>query len=171
MSAADTAIHPQDFTHLYRNHHGWLLTFLQRRLSNQSDAADLAQDTFLRLLLSDQRLELQEPKAFLTTIAQRVLCSHWRRERIEKAYLEALAQQPEAYAASPEEREIMIETLLEIDRLLDGLPVIVRRVFFHAQLDGMKQQEIADTLGISISTVKRHLRRAAMQCYFAISDE
>ncbi|WP_219136632.1 TonB-dependent receptor domain-containing protein [Janthinobacterium sp. UMAB-60] len=34
----------------YRAHHGWLAHWLQRRLGNAFDAADLMQDTFIRLL-------------------------------------------------------------------------------------------------------------------------
>ena len=155
---------------IYRDHQGWLRGWMRQRLGCAETAADLVQDTFVRLLLKDQQLEIQEPRAFLTTVAQRVLFNHWRRERIERAYLEALAAQPEKYAISPEERALVIESLVEIDRMLDGLPVIVRRAFFHAQLDGMKHADIATALGVSVSTVKRYLRRAAMQCYFALND-
>ena len=48
-------------------------------------AADLAHDTFLRLLSREEPLALQEPRAFLTTVAQRVLGNHWRREQLERA--------------------------------------------------------------------------------------
>ncbi|TPE71046.1 RNA polymerase subunit sigma, partial [Burkholderia pseudomallei] len=76
-------------------------------------------------------------RAFLTTVAQRVLYNHWRRERLERAYLDALAQWPEAVAPSPETRAVLFETLVEVDRMLDGLPAVVRRAFLLAQLDGM----------------------------------
>ena len=37
---------------LYQNHHPWLESLLRKRLGNRDDAADLAQDTFVRLLRS-----------------------------------------------------------------------------------------------------------------------
>lgn len=37
---------------LYRQHHGWLRGWLRQRLNNSADAADLAQDTFIRVLLA-----------------------------------------------------------------------------------------------------------------------
>ena len=40
-----TAVHG-----LYVDHHAWLVTWLTRRLRNAAEAADLAQDTFLRVL-------------------------------------------------------------------------------------------------------------------------
>lgn len=154
---------------LYRDHNLWLRNWLRRKLGCSHLAADLAQDTFVRLLTKDQIPPLNEPRAFLTTVARRVLSNHWRRAELEAAYLEALANQPEAFAPSPEEQALLLDALLEIDRMLDGLPAIVRRTFLHAQLDGMKHSEIAELLGISVSTVKRHLQRAGLHCYFSVS--
>ena len=153
---------------LYLDHHGWLHGWLSGRLGCQSRGADLAQDTFMRLLVNDSLASIEEPRAFLTTVAQRVLANHWRRERIEKAYLEVLALQPEQFAPSAEEKHLLLETLEQIDEALDGLPLVVRQAFFYAQLEGMKYAEIARRLDISVSTVKRYLVRASGRCYFAL---
>ena len=64
---------------------------------------------------------------------------------------------------------MIIETIVEINARLDGLPAIVKRAFLYSQLDGMRYQQIAEKLNISISTVKRYLTQAAAQCYFAIN--
>ena len=55
-----------------------------------------------------------------------------------------------------------------LDQLLDGLPTQVKRAFLLAQLDGLTYAQIGAELGISIATVKRHLNKAAMRCYFAL---
>lgn len=168
MSAIETTL-SQQLHSLYSDHHGWLHGLLRKKLGCTHRAADLAHDTFMRLLAREEPVVIQEPRAYLTTIAQRVLANHWRREQVERAYLEALAQVPEALAPSPEERATLLETLIEIDRLLDGLPAPVKRAFLYAQLDDMSHAEIAALLGISISTVKRYLVRAGAQCYFALA--
>lgn len=153
---------------LYSDHHSWLKGWLHRRLGNAEQAADLAHDTFIRLLSSDRvPPAIEEPRAFLTTVAQRLVSNHWRREKLEKAYLEALAAAPAATAWSPEARAIVLETLFELDRLLDGLPAIVRRAFLLSQLDGYTHGQVAEALGISIATVKRHIVKALQRCYFA----
>lgn len=151
---------------LYSDHHGWLRGWLRKRLGDAHQAADLAHDTFIQLLTSDEPVAAREPRAFLTTVAQRVLANHWRRQQIERACLEALALQPEAVAVSPEERASVFETLLAVDCMLDGLPLPVKRAFLMNQLEGMSHADIAAALEISITTVKHYLVKAGTQCYF-----
>ena len=57
---------------------------------------------------------------------------------------------------------------MELDQLLDGLPGPVKSAFLMSQVDGLSHGEIASALGISIATVKRHLNKAALRCYFAL---
>ncbi|CAG9171875.1 putative RNA polymerase sigma factor FecI [Cupriavidus pampae] len=142
---------------------------MHRKLGCWHRSADLAHDTFMRLLAREEAPSILEPRAFLTTVAQRVLANHWRRDKLEQAYLEALASRPPELVPSAEERAILLETLQEISELLDGLPVAVKRAFLMAQLEGMSQTEIAAALKISVTTVKRHLVRAGTQCYFAMA--
>lgn len=168
MPATADAIH-REIGGLYEHHHRWLHSWLGRRLGDAHQAADLAHDIFVRLLSREEMVEAREPRAFLTTIAQRVLISYHRRQRLERAYLDALAQWPQPLAVSPEERAILLETLVEVDRMLDGLPAIVRRAFLLSQLDGLKQAEIAQALGISLATVKRYLVKAGVHCLFSVA--
>lgn len=64
---------------------------------------------------------------------------------------------------------MLLEALDAIDRMLDGLPPAVRRAFLMAQLEGMKQAEIAQALGLSVNTIQRYLAQAGMHCYFAVA--
>jgi len=153
---------------LYHAHHNWLNAWLRRKLGCPHSAADLAQDTFMRVLSARETPTIIEPRAFLTTIAKRVLFNHYRRQDLERAYHEALAQIPERLAPSEEDRAIILQTLTELDQLLDGLPRPVKRAFLLAQVDGLSYGDIARELGISLATVKRHLNKAAMRCYFAL---
>ncbi|MEE4102847.1 sigma-70 family RNA polymerase sigma factor [Pseudomonas viridiflava] len=153
---------------LFRAHNAWLTGWLRRRLGCPHSAADLAQDTFIKVLGARDTQQIVEPRAFLTTIARRVLCNHYRRQDLERAYYQALSELPESVAPSEEERAIILETLVELDQLLDGLPGPVKSAFLMSQVDGLSHSEIASALGISIATVKRHLNKAALRCYFAL---
>lgn len=173
MPATEPPHHGQLPT-LYRAHGSWLQAWLRRRLGNAWDAADLTQDTFVRLLAAppttperQRGWQLQEPRAYLTVIARRLMVSLLRRRSLEQAWLQTLASLPAPQAPSPEQRLLILEALEEIDALLDGLPVPVRTAFLLAQLEGASQAEIAAHLGVSERTVKRHIARALAHCIVA----
>lgn len=166
MSAGDLSF---DVRTLYCDHHGWLLGWLRRKLGDAHEAADLSHDTFVRILTSRDVAGIREPRAFLATVAGGLVANHYRRRVIEQAYLEAISLLPEPQAPSPEQRAIVMETLLEIDRMLDGLPSKARRAFLLSQLEGLTYAEIAVQLGVSLSMVKQYMRRATQQCYFSLA--
>ncbi|AMQ84278.1 MULTISPECIES: sigma-70 family RNA polymerase sigma factor [Pseudomonas] len=150
---------------LYRDHRGWLESWLRRRMGNAWDAADLSQDTFLRVLGSSQALvDMREPRAYLLTVGKRLLSNFYTRRSLEQAYLNALAQLPEDCVPSPEQRWILLETLQALDELLDGLPRAVRRAFLWSQLEGLGYREIAERLQVSERTVKRYMAQAYEHC-------
>lgn len=152
----------------YREHHGWLVGWLRRRLDCSETAADLAHDTFVRLLQRQRDGErIRHPRAFLATVAHGLLVNHWRRLEIERAYLDALASQPEPVEASSEERQRILETLFRVDSLLRRLPDRVRRAFLMAQLDGLPYRRIAAELGVSERMVKKYMARAMLHCLTA----
>ncbi|MFK3944006.1 sigma-70 family RNA polymerase sigma factor [Pseudomonas monteilii] len=155
-----------DFVHqLYSEHHGWLRGWLRSHLNNAADAADLAHDTFVRLLQRRETPQLSTPRAFLRTVARGLVIDHWRREELRRAYLEALAQLPEAQAPDAETREAVLELLERIDRLLDGLKPKVRQAFVLVQCEGLSQKDAAARLGISLRSVERHVADALYHCY------
>ena len=158
----------QHIGQLYRSHHPWLLTWLRRKLGNGCDAADLAHDTFVRLLRKGAQEPIREPRAYLTTIAGALVNSHWRRQALERAWLETLAAQPPRLAPSPEERRIALDALEEAARLLAGLPPLVSEAFLLSQLDGLTYEQVADRLGISVHRVQRAMTRAMTHCYRAL---
>jgi RNA polymerase sigma-70 factor (ECF subfamily) len=138
-----------DIDQLYSDHHGWLHGWLRSRLGNAADAADLAQDTFLR------------------TIARGLVIDHWRREELERAYLESIAHLPEAETPSAETREMLLELLEGIARLLDGLKPKVRSAFLLAQCEGLPHAQVAERLGVSVRSVERYVAETLFHCYQA----
>lgn len=160
---------PHDAVHgLYRDHHGWLDGWLRHKLGNACDAADLMHDTFVRVLRHRAELAtVREPRAYLTTIAKRLLSNHYRRRSLERAYLEALAALPEPQAPSPEQRLLILETLHQIDALLHALSPRVRQAFLLAQLERLAYDEIARRLDVSVRTVQRYIVQGYEQCILA----
>jgi len=171
MSATATSPHDA-LSRLYATHHSWLQGWLRRRLGCAFDADDLAQDTFLRILKSDAAAAVREPRDFLVTLAKRVMVDFFRRKTLERAYLEMLALIPEAYAPSPEQRQCLLESLQQIDGMLDGLGPKVKQAFLLSQLEGLSYADIALQLGVSVSSVKKYMARATEHCLlFALEND
>ncbi|WP_028605454.1 sigma-70 family RNA polymerase sigma factor [Ottowia thiooxydans] len=159
MSTLETAS-PNSVESLYRNHHGWLQGWLRGKLGSAFDAADLAHDTFLRILLDSNAQAIREPRSYLATVAGRVVVDHYRRQALERAYLDALSHWPAQQALSAEERAILLETLYEIDAMLEGLGSRIKQVFILSQFEGLTYAQIAEQLGMSLRTVNKYMTQA-----------
>ncbi|MFJ2527376.1 sigma-70 family RNA polymerase sigma factor [Pseudomonas helmanticensis] len=150
----------------FSDHHRWLLQHINRHLRNHADAEDTAADTFCQLLAARVDPDsIEQPRAYLSTIARRLIFDRHRRRKLELAYLERLSTLPEGLAPSPEEQLQLIEALVAIDRAIDGLPLIVKTTFLYSQLDGLSYVAIAQKLGLSERTVSRYMKQALRQCY------
>ncbi len=169
MTAPDLPLADQ-VADLYVEHSTWLRGWLRRRIGDSFTAADVAQDTFLSLLDGKTGAqEIREPRPFLATVANRLLAHRHRRQLLETSYLEAIACLPEQTAPSPETRLVAVQSLQEIDRVLDGLPPKVREAFLLAHLAELSYAEIAQKLEVSASSVKQYLTRANRECLFAMA--
>jgi len=149
---------------LYREDQPWLRGWLYSRVGCSEAAADLAQDTFLRLLKTGNHPPPGESRRYLIRIAKGLMIDRFRRQKIEEAYLESVSRMPEAVAPGPETRHTIIETLMEIDALLDGLPTKVRKALLLRQLDGLGYAAIAKQLSVSVSSVEKYVARGLLAC-------
>ena len=156
-----------DVAEFYSDHHGWLYSWLRRKLGDSFVAADLTQDTFLRVWLksrADNAFELQEPRAYLTTVARRLVVNYYERQSLERAFLDTMEQLPELLTPSIEEQAIVLETLHELDALLSELPASVRAAFLMSQLEGLTYEQIAVRLKVSVRTITRYMAQGFRQC-------
>lgn len=150
---------------LFAEHQPWLLQRLSYRMRNRADAEDLTSETFLRVITRPQPDALQAPRAYLATVAKRLLINLWHRRELEQAYLDAISVLPPAVAPSPEERALLIESLEAIAHALEAQPDKARRAFLMSQLDGMTYAEIAGQLGVSSSMVRKYMARCWEACW------
>jgi RNA polymerase sigma factor (sigma-70 family) len=156
-------------TELYSNHHAWLHGWLRKKIGCSHRAADLAHDAFIRVLTLTEPQDIKEPRAFLATMAGRLLIDGARRRRIEQAYLEALAiQAHDAGMPDPEAIHVALEALEKISVMLAGLPVKSREAFLLSRLDGLTYSEIAIELNVSANTVKNYVASVLVHCYKAL---
>lgn len=155
---------------LYCEHHGWLYGWLRKKLGCAHNAADVAQDTFVRIVASrDALLGVREPRAFLTTTAKRLLVDRARRQLIEQAYLAELALLTESLPGypSPEETLLTLQALEQISAALAGVSERARQAFLMHYLDGETHAVIAEELGVSARMVRKYLVQCLLHCHQA----
>lgn len=153
--------------HFYSEHHRWLKTWLVRRLGNECDAADLAQDTFVRVLFGGSRPvfhSLGQTRAYLRTTAGRLCINLWQRQEIERAWQETLAALPADHYPSAERQALVLEALEEVSSMLRTLAPKVAKAFLLAEACQMTNEEVAKKLGVSERTVRTYIAQAMLAC-------
>jgi RNA polymerase sigma factor (sigma-70 family) len=161
------SVFQQDIYTLYSSHHGWLFGWLRKKLGCAHNAADIAQDTFLRIIASrDALIGIQEPRAYLTATAKRLMLDRMRRQLIEQAYLAELAVAAENIASYPDPQEIMlaVEALEQIGNALQAVSDKARNAFLLHYLDGQTYAVVATRLGVSTRMVQKYLVQALVKC-------
>lgn len=169
MSSNETVLQ-KEIQDLYVQHHGWLRNLLYKKLGNAFDAADLAHDTYVRILGALNLPEPENSRRYLARIANGLAIDLYRRRRIEAAYLQAISLLPEPEAPSEEARALAVEALIEIDAALHGLPVKVRQALLLCKIEGLSYQEIATRLKVSVSSVEKYIARGLQACCLALLD-
>ncbi len=172
MSAAESLPSPP-IDALYSDHHSWLFGWLRKKLSCPHDAADVAHDTFVRILASRDALAgVREPRAYLTTTAKRLIIDRARRHKLEQAYLAELEQAAASLEGfpSPEQTVAALQALAQISAALDGLPPKPREAFLMHYLDGQTHASIAAHLGVSTRMIHKYLVQALAHCALADDD-
>ncbi|MFI8615741.1 sigma-70 family RNA polymerase sigma factor [Acidovorax sp. NPDC077693] len=152
---------------MYSKHHGWLFGWLRARMGCTHNAADVAQDTFVRIIASRDALTgMREPRAYLTTTAKRLLVDRARRQQVEQAYLAELAHAAGAATGhhSPEDTLMAVQALVQISTALQGTPAKAREAFVLHYLDGESHASVAARLGVSDRMVRRYLVQVLLQC-------
>jgi len=155
---------------LYRDHQPWLFRWLRGKLGSPFRAEDLAQDVFVRVMAGRKQVHAAQARPFLRTIAHGLLLDHYRRASLEQAYLDYLAALPEPQQPSAELRTVVMQQIAALDRMLAGLPDRVRQAFVLAQVDGLGYAEIAERLGVSLSSVQQYMTRALAACYACLEE-
>ncbi|MBI1816721.1 MAG: sigma-70 family RNA polymerase sigma factor [Deltaproteobacteria bacterium] len=160
-----------DYDALFRTHHARVVRLCRLLLSDPDEADDVTQEVFLKLFQACEKLsqayELGDREiawgAWLTRVAvngcrdrRRSGWWKWWRERHEEF---AEANLPSA-TLNPEQQTLSNEARRGIWRCFRQLSARQQEVFALRQLEGWSTEEVAQTLGLSPGSVKRHLYRA-----------
>ena len=144
------------FKQLCKRYYDPLYRFLWRKTRNHDSAQDLVQELFMNVWNRRARLdEKLSIKAYLYRAANNLAINHLRKKVLRQAhFVDNLDHAPAGH--SDEERELQ-ECL---DEALQYLPEAQRTVFVLNRFEGLKYDEIAETLQISIKTVESRMSQA-----------
>ncbi|MBI5766743.1 MAG: RNA polymerase sigma factor [Verrucomicrobia bacterium] len=152
---------PRDFDSLYRATIAPLRRYLGRLLGNTSEAQDVAHDAYVRTYSSLTRPETQSPEGLLYTTARRLAINRLKRRSVAPFSHDAAKLENAATSAPGVAQQVMAEQELELlQRAIADLPEGCRTVLLLRKVELLSHREIADRLGIAISTVEKQHARA-----------
>ncbi|MGE0642285.1 MAG: RNA polymerase sigma factor [Nitrospira sp.] len=147
---------------------------LTRRLvgmvKSHETAADLVQDTYVRLLRLGEAQVVEQPRALLHRIAANLAIDHLRKEKIAVQAFDGMdaARAMPSHGPSPE-REVLAKQRVRLClQAIEQLPPRSREAFVLCRVYGYSYQEIAVRMNISESGVEKLLMRALDQSCAAL---
>ena len=143
-----------------------LVRYLARKVPNDEDANDLAQEAFLRMHKFQQSKDLENARAFLYRTANNLVIDQQRRARVHDRYMSAEMlpehsdEDEDKFAPSAERTVSAKEELDRIYEIVDHMPVKVRRAFLLHRGKDMSYAEIASEMNVSNSMVEKYIIQA-----------
>jgi RNA polymerase sigma-70 factor (ECF subfamily) len=128
----------------------------RRLLRDESEALDACQDVFVRLLVNRTRLDAAYPSSLLFRIATNV-CLNRIRDR--KRRPETPDEEVLASIATAESPGALSDARMLLDRLFGRQPESSRTIAVLHYVDGLTLEEVARQTGMSVSGVRKRLRK------------
>jgi RNA polymerase sigma factor (sigma-70 family) len=145
-----------------------LTQYVRRKAPSREDVHGIVQETYLRAYcaLRKSRLDDQCSVGFLYTTARNLAIGRYRHQQVVARTLTRVTV-GEELRMSVQSTERKVDDSRKLNALLllvNTLPPKCRQVFVMRMVDGLSQREIGDRLGISVSTVEKHLARGLRAC-------
>ena len=141
--------------------------YLSRFFSRSQDIDDLTQETFLRAFAESGR-DVVSPRAFLYRIARNLALNE--RDRMSYRTTTYMEDYPDSSVLGAGD-QVTAEDVVEGRRkmavfaeAIAALPPQCRRVFVLRKVQGLSQKDVARQLGLSVSTVEKHLATGLLKC-------
>ncbi|MDD2700999.1 MAG: RNA polymerase sigma factor [Sideroxydans sp.] len=153
------------FTNLYHRHFGELRAFILRRVGCRELAAELTNETFVRILDNRSPGPIRNHRAFLYRVAGNLAIDHHRAHKEQSECLDDLAEH-EHPATDLHDPARVVCARQELERLrqaIDTLPSQCRRAFILFKFEGRAHAEIADEFHVTKNAVEKLLIRALVQ--------
>jgi RNA polymerase sigma factor (sigma-70 family) len=145
-----------------------LIAYFRRRVSSASEAEDLTQDVFERVLKALNHAPIVNAEALVFRIAVNLLRDRARREITRGGEQSLTSENIVALAdaltvdLSPERVVLGERTLADVLAALQELGERTQAIFYLYRLENLKIREIAAIYGISASAVEKQVSKALL---------
>ncbi|APR53082.1 RNA polymerase sigma factor [Sphingomonas koreensis] len=138
-----------------------LLAYFLRRVRDHAEAEDLTHELIAKLL-KHRDDDLTSPEAYIFQMASNLLADRARRLKVRAHYRELVSRTEELGIDPLDPFRITAGRgeLSVLENALAALPERTRTIFILYRLENLGQDKIAETFGISVSAVKKHVARA-----------
>ncbi|MBT7333903.1 MAG: sigma-70 family RNA polymerase sigma factor [Gammaproteobacteria bacterium] len=145
---------------LYEEQSPQLVRALQRKLGNRSDAEEVVQDAFEKLLKIVQQQEIKNLHHYFFTLANHLAVDRLRHRRLETLYRQTSAiGEVEEQFDDPQRINQTKQEIMRIRKALASLPDKTRHVFLLIRFDGLTHAEVAARLGLSQKSIEYHMKQ------------
>jgi len=153
------------FARFFYLYYDKLYGFLFNITRSKTKAEDITQDVFLKIWQKkDEIYDFENAYALLFKMAQNSAIDELRRQSKEilKADIQPDIAVKNSQQHSENPLEIMVEVELQeiIDEAVEKLPVQQKKVYTLHKIEGIRQDEIAKQLNLSVSTIQSHMKLA-----------
>ena len=143
-----------EYNQIVKIHSNSLYGFAVRFLRNKDDARDIIQDSFEKLWLNCEKVEVTKAKSWLFTCTYNAMINFsYRRQRMISVANNELPEQGVLYHSPFESQQV-------IDQAVSILPPLQKSIILLRDLEGYAYEEIGEILNLSPSQVKVYLFRA-----------
>ena len=158
---------------LFAEHRRALQAYFYRRIRAKSDAPDLAQEVYLRMLRVSDPEAIRNPQLYLYTVASNLVKEHALLEQRQANRLDLDAVDVQQWLGELPSLEAEIEGSQMVERLgavVERLPARWRTALILQNRYGLTYQQIGERLGVSSNMVKKYLAQALGQCRRAMAQ-
>jgi RNA polymerase sigma factor, sigma-70 family len=172
---AGSPAHAAQVAELFREHNRALIAFLHCRLGSQSDAQELAQEAYLRMLTLEHPERVGSLRAYLFRIAANLAVDRLRMRKIrgDKMRNDMLIEQPPEglhLVPIPERHVSAIEQWRELRRALRELPAKTSQAFVMHVIEGRDFSVVAQAMKLSERMVRYHVANALAHCRARVDE-
>jgi len=147
-------------TVVYDRYWKLLLDSAYRRLKDEQDAQEIVQELFIGLYTRRHTLFLNSSlEAYLRNALKYRVLNHFRHKTTRERYAQIMATQPTYSESEVEMRIEEAELNYRLKLATEQLPPKCREVFVLSKIEHLSNAKIAAQLGISVSTVEKHISR------------